>query len=124
MSHRQEMDRIAESHMMSVVRGDMALLDSLLSPDFILTYNVMEGEIGREQALEIGAALSADFSDLRYEGVRRYYTEDGYIQRHVVAGRKPDGTPFRVPGCFFATVRDGRLSRLDEYFDSAQDPRN
>ena len=46
---------------------------------------------------------------------------DGYVQRHVLRGRLPDGdrTPIEMAACLFVTVDgEGRIARIEEYADT------
>ena len=52
---------------------------------------------------------------LRYEAVRLAPVPGGFVQQHVVRGRA-----LVLPAVVVCQVRDGRITRLDEYFDSAQ----
>jgi ketosteroid isomerase-like protein len=42
------------------------------------------------------------------------------VQQHVLRGTAPDGTPLEVPAMMRVTVADGRITRLEEYLDTAQ----
>ncbi len=61
-----------------------------------------------------------NIAELRYEEVRRHATPTGFVQQHVLRGRAPNGTPLEVPACIVCAVAGGRITRLDEYLDSAQ----
>lgn len=59
--------------------------------------------------------------DVRYEEVTQLPTPEGFVQHHVVRGTFIDGTP--VPELYailVATVRDGKIAYLREWFDPAQ----
>ena len=44
----------------------------------------------------------------------------GFVQQHLLKGRRvTDGLPVQLPACVIAYVREGRITRLDEYLDSA-----
>jgi uncharacterized protein len=64
--------------------------------------------------------LGENLKDLRYEVVARHFWDDGYVQQQVVHGTLvKNGEPFAMPTCMNVTVRDGLVTRLDEYLDSA-----
>jgi ketosteroid isomerase-like protein len=56
---------------------------------------------------------------LRYEDVRCQATADGFVQQHVLRGTVGAGVEIAIPACIVTTIRDGRITRLDEYLDSA-----
>lgn len=41
------------------------------------------------------------------------------MQQHILEAEAARG-PFSMPACIVCEVRDGRISRLQEYLDSAQ----
>ena len=44
----------------------------------------------------------------------------GFVQQHVLQGtRRHDGMRLELPACIVCAVTNGRITRLDEYFDSA-----
>ena len=58
--------------------------------------------------------------DRRYRVLRIEALKDGYIQQHVLEATLPDGTAWAMPACVVIRMDDGRITRLDEYLDSAQ----
>jgi len=55
-----------------------------------------------------------------YGDIRRSETADGFVQQHVLRLTRQDGTRVELPGCIIATCADGKITRIDEYLDSAQ----
>ena len=66
------------------------------------------------------AWVTKNIAGLRYEEIRRHVTPAGFVQQHVLRGTAPNGKPLEVPACILCSVKDGRITRLDEYLDSAQ----
>jgi ketosteroid isomerase-like protein len=66
------------------------------------------------------AAAARAIRDWRYDDVRLHVTDDGFVQQHVMRGRAPSDDEFALAACIVCTVADGRITRLDEYFDPAQ----
>ncbi|WP_052223477.1 nuclear transport factor 2 family protein [Novosphingobium malaysiense] len=64
-------------------------------------------------------ALACDFSEVRFADVRRQKTVSGYVQQHVMMVRRHDGRRIAWPACVVVRIKDGRISRLDEYIDRA-----
>jgi len=58
--------------------------------------------------------------DRRYDEIRRVITPDGYIQQHVLRGTAPDGTAVEVPAVLRVYCDGERISRIEEYLDTAQ----
>jgi ketosteroid isomerase-like protein len=42
------------------------------------------------------------------------------MQQHVLEATLPDGRPFRLLACCVVQVKDGVITRIDEYLDPAQ----
>jgi ketosteroid isomerase-like protein len=59
-------------------------------------------------------------SDRKYNVLRRVAFPGGYLQQHVLTGKRANGEAFAMPACLVVTVKDGRISRLEEYLDPAQ----
>jgi len=63
--------------------------------------------------------LCANVSNRRYEKVRLQRTDTGFVQQHVLTGTIASGAKLELPACMVGVVKDGRILRLDEYFDPA-----
>jgi ketosteroid isomerase-like protein len=55
----------------------------------------------------------------RYEDVKITPFDGGYVQQHRWLGESIDGESFGVSACAIMHVRNGKIVRVDEYFDSA-----
>jgi ketosteroid isomerase-like protein len=42
------------------------------------------------------------------------------IQRHLLRCRVASGEEVVIPACIFVTVQRGKITRIDEYLDTAQ----
>ena len=57
-------------------------------------------------------------ADLRVEDVRLNVFDGGWVLQATTVGTNAAGEPVRVPTCLVVTVRDGRITRFEEYADS------
>ena len=73
-----------------------------------------------EDNLKVLRGLHRAVSDLRYDVVRRAGTPDGVLQQHVLRGRLPNGADVELHAAMYLQVRDGRITRIEEYLDSAR----
>jgi ketosteroid isomerase-like protein len=64
--------------------------------------------------------MARKFPDRRYRLLRREILPDGWVQQHVVEGTLPNGVEVSMHACCLVTMRDGRISRIEEYLDPAQ----
>jgi ketosteroid isomerase-like protein len=110
---------LADGFFAAIEAGDFARLEALLAEDCEVHANFLDAPNDRTRTLAILRWLHDNVRDLRYDVVRRDELPDGYVQQHVLRGIAPDGSELRVPACLIVSIRDGRITRIDEYLDSA-----
>jgi len=99
--------------------GNVAVLREVYAPDVEIWHNTdllvqtvddnvrtLEGFVGR-------------ISERRYEDRRLDVFPGGFVQQHKLTGVRKDGQPVALHACLVCKVKNGRITRLDEYFDSA-----
>jgi ketosteroid isomerase-like protein len=59
-------------------------------------------------------------SGLHYEIIRRVPAPDGVLQQHILRGQLPDGSDVALHAAMYLQVRDGHVTRIEEYLDSGQ----
>jgi ketosteroid isomerase-like protein len=64
--------------------------------------------------------LHRSVSGLRYDVVRRALAADGVLQQHVLRGQLPGGAEVELHAAMYLQVRDGHITRIEEYLDSAK----
>ena len=47
-------------------------------------------------------------------------SDDGVLQQHVLRGRLPNGAEVELHAAMYLQVRDGHITRIEEYLDSAR----
>ena len=110
---------LADRFMTAVATGDLRTVREIYADDAVIWHN-NDGETQTvEENLRVLEWVQRNIADLRYEEVRRHATDHGFIEQHVLRGRTPSGAELDVPACLVATVAEGRITRLDEYLDSA-----
>ena len=73
-----------------------------------------------EDNLKVLQGLHRALSGLRYDITRRVPAPDGVIQQHVLRGTLPDGSDVELHAAMYLQVRDGHITRIEEYLDSAR----
>ena len=73
-----------------------------------------------EDNLKVLQGLHRAVSGLRYDVVRRAATTDGVLQQHVLRGQLPDGAEVELHAAMYLQVRDGHITRIEEYLDSGK----
>lgn len=112
------MQAIAADWQAACASFDTDRIVGLLADDALVWFNferVEHDRAGYRAMLERGGQVLAD---RRYEEVRIHLHPGGFVEQATLVGHTADGET-RVPFLLVATVRDGRISRLEEYLDGS-----
>lgn len=90
------------------------------APDARIWLNFSPHEQSVDENVAGLAWLAERLSDKKYDVVRREVLPNGFLQQHVLRGRLNNGEAFAMSACVICTVVDGRITRLEEYLDTAQ----
>lgn len=112
-------EEIADRLFKAIEAGDIAGVRDIYAPDAVIWHNNDGVEQTPEQNLRVLQWVVDNLRDRAYEDVRRSVTDTGFVQQHVLRFTRADGTRPEIPACIVVTVTDGRITRLDEYLDSA-----
>jgi ketosteroid isomerase-like protein len=100
--------------------GDLDEVLRCYAPDARIWHNTDGIEESPEENVARLAASGTRVVDRVYVDRRLEVFPNGFVQQHVLRGtRVVDGAVVELPACLVAEVRDGRITRLDGYFDSA-----
>jgi uncharacterized protein len=100
--------------------GDIETLREIYAPDALIWHNDDLAEQSVEDNLKVLQGLHRAVSGLRYDVIRRATTTDGVLQQHVLRGALPDGTEVELHAAMYLEVRDGHITRIEEYLDSGK----
>ena len=100
--------------------GDIATQPEIYAPDEVIWHNDDLVEQPVEENLKVLQGLHRALSGLRYDIVRRVPAADGVLQQHVLRGSLPDGTEVELHAAMYLQVRDGHVTRIEEYLDSVK----
>ena len=103
----------------AVTAGDVEAVRALYAPECVIWHNNDGVSQTVDDNLRVLGWIVANVKDFRYEDVRLQATATGFVEQHTTCGVGLSGTPFSIPACVVCTVVDGRITRLDEYLDSA-----
>lgn len=110
---------IAERLFAAIEAGDIDAVRSLYAPDVAVWHNHDGLVQGLDDNLRVLGWMSKHVPGARYTDVRRSSTDTGFVQQHVLVATNRAGREVAVPACIVAEIADGRITRLDEYLDSA-----
>lgn len=111
---------LCEQFFAAITRGDIDAVAGFYAPNAVIWHNNDGIEMTPEQNLRALRWITKNMQDFRYEDVRRFDTGSGFVQQHTTCGTTASGAAFSIPACVIVQVVDGRITRLDEYLDSAQ----
>jgi uncharacterized protein len=98
--------------------GNPAEIVALLSDDAKVWFNYQRIELDRSAFRKLLEESAKTFSKRVYRDFRVLRHPGGFVEQATLEG-EISGRPMSAPFCLFATVVDGKITRLDEYFDSA-----
>jgi ketosteroid isomerase-like protein len=111
--------QVAKRWEMACRSGDAAAITALLSEDATVWYNyaadVVHDRAGYRAILEDSYK---SFRNPKYRDFRVTLHPAGFIEQATLEGETDEGR-ISAPFCLFATVRDGEITCIEEYFDSA-----
>lgn len=114
-----EVEAVAAKFFAAIEAGDIDALRSLYSPDAKIWHNTDQIDQSVDENLVVLGWVIHNVKGWRYEDVRRTSYEGGFVERHVGKGIAPSGLPFAMPACIVGEVDGGRVTRIEEYIDSA-----
>jgi ketosteroid isomerase-like protein len=119
MSELEEIRAVANKLFDGIESGNVAVLREVYAPNVEIWHNTdllvqtvddnvktLEGFVGR-------------IDRRRYEDRRLDVFPGGFVQQHKLTGVRKDGVRVELHACIVCKVLKGRITRLDEYFDSA-----
>jgi ketosteroid isomerase-like protein len=110
---------LADRFVAALEHGDEAELAQLYHPDLRFTIRTAGATYDRDAALRNFRTMWPHLHDVEVEVVDRQITEFGFLSQQVLRATIADGTRLSVPMCMIFQLRDGRIVRIDEYFDAA-----
>jgi ketosteroid isomerase-like protein len=110
---------LARRFFAAVERGDLDAVRAFYAPDAKIWTTQDPTDRTPDENLAVLGWIKKNISDFRYEEIRCQATPTGFVEQHVTCGTAPGGTEFRFACCLVVRVDDGRVTRLDEYFDTA-----
>lgn len=111
--------QIAEELVRAVTTGDLSLAGELYADDAVLWQNTTGRTSDKARALSTIQWLYNTVKELAYEDIRLQELPDGFVQQHRLKGNLDNGATLAVDACMVVRVKDGKILRVDEYFDSA-----
>ena len=109
---------VADDLFASIEKGDIDGVRALYAPNAVIWHNTDGIEQNADQNLAVLQWVIDNLADRAYDDVRRSEFDGGFVQQHVLRFTR-NGVRQEVPACIVAAVSDGKITRIDEYLDSA-----
>lgn len=114
-----ENEDLANRLFTAIERGDVDAVAALYADDAVVWHNFDNIEQTRDINLVVLAWMTRNVEGLRYDDIRRRHFDGGFVQQHVLRGTTKSGGALEVPACLVVHVDGGRITRIDEYLDTA-----
>lgn len=99
--------------------GDIDGARACLTPDAGIWHNFDDQTQTVDQNMALLEWMKGRAARRHYEITRLEEIEGGYLQQHVLHLRSLSGEELKMHACVVVTVRDGLISRIEEYLDPA-----
>lgn len=116
----QETLEFADRFVNAIQTGDVETVRDCYHPDAKLWHNTDNIEQTVDQNMKVLDWFIRTLPDRVYRVVRREALPDGFLQQHVLEATLPDGTKWAMDACVVIKIENGKITRLDEYMDSAK----
>ena len=100
--------------------GDIDTLREIYAADAVIWHNDDLIEQPVEENLKVLQGLHRAVSGLHYDIIRRVPAPDGVLQQHVLRGQLQGGAEIELHAAMYLQVRDGHITRIEEYLDSGK----
>ena len=112
---------IADRLFKAIERGNLNAIKDIYTPHTKIWHNFDNLAQSVDENLAVLTWVDANVAEISYTEIQRQPTPTGFIQQHVLRGKvKASGKEIAIPACIVCRVENGRITRLDEYLDSAQ----
>jgi ketosteroid isomerase-like protein len=120
MDSESDILALAKRFFDAIEAGDIATMQGSFTPDAAIWQNTDELIVTPAQTAAVLTGMVARIKDRAYADRRLLAFPGGFVQQHVLQGRRVhDDVPVRLPCAIICQVSGGKITRLDEYFDSA-----
>jgi ketosteroid isomerase-like protein len=113
-------DALAMQFFEALGAADVGALRSLLAPDARFWVNIGPIDLSADQRLAVLELERTHLASFALHDLRFQTTGTGFVLQFTTDGTTTDGAELHIPACLVAEVDDdGRITRVDEYADSA-----
>lgn len=104
----------------AIERGDYDIVEACYAPECMVWHSHDCLYQPRADNLAMLKAGMATHAKMEYADRRVHVFEGGFVQQHRLYLTRANGFVGKMDVCFIGFVRDGRISRAYEYFDTGK----
>lgn len=120
MAEQDDIRAMAQRFFDAIEAGDIATMQGSFTPDAEIWHNTDELIVSPAQTAQTLTGMVARIKEREYADRRLTTFPGGFVQQHVLKGKRVhDDGDVRLPCAIICRVEGGKITRLDEYFDSA-----
>lgn len=119
MTDDEAMRALCQRFFDAIERADVATVAEIYADDAVIWHSAENAMSTKDGNLARLAHSTATWPGRRYEDRDVRTFPGGFVQRHRLV-REQAGETLEAFACILCDVRDGRITRLYEYFDQAQ----
>jgi Xaa-Pro aminopeptidase len=114
-----DIESVADGLQDAILTGNLEAAARIYADDLIVWHNYDGVDCDKATSLRTISAIHETYSEFGIRDVRRDYLPDGYVQRCVYLAVTRDGTSEAIDAMMRVWVSAGRISRIEEYSDTA-----
>ena len=119
-----EYTKVFEAMVRAIESNDTEAIHAGFSDDAVVWHNTTQVDQNRDEVVSVVQGLHANFTDIVYDIVQVLATTEGAVGRIVLSATAPDGERIAMHAALLMAIDDsGRVTRVDEYLDSAESVR-
>jgi len=111
--------QLAEHFFSAIERGDLEAVRNIYAHDAIIWHNTDNASVTAEENLEALDSFINNVPERHYTRRRLDVFDGGFVEQHLLKAKLKNGKEVSLAACVVCKVREGKITRLDEYFDSA-----
>jgi len=100
-------------------QGDVDTVADTYAEGVLIWHNTDQLATTKAENIEVLRNMVRRSKHRRYTERQLNVFAGGFVQRHVLRAERIDGYQLELHACIVCAVEDGKITRLDEYFDSA-----
>jgi ketosteroid isomerase-like protein len=109
---------LAQRFFDAIERGDIETVGAIYAPDAVIWHNTDGIASSRADNLKTLTDFIRHVPERRYTDRRLAIFDGGFVEQHLLKAKLRSGKDVSLAACIVCEVANGRITRLDEYFDA------